>query len=203
MARWIRDELLNQPADFVEFLMNDYLTKNGFLRVTRKGEQVWKEGDGFLTMARFLKYSYENGMLHLEAWTGAFRESALTGFVGSLPKKFYRESLEELIRLLHQPIPPEGMGAQGQPIVVQVPDHAGPAVPALVCSILGIVSGLLIPIIGLIFFRVRHVAGTESQELFQIQHGQDRGHSGHYRHGAVAAQLDRRHYLKPDVLLKT
>ena len=151
MARWIRDELLNQPADFVEFLMNDYLTKNGFLRVTRKGEQVWKEGDGFLTMARFLKYSYENGMLHLEAWTGAFRESALTGFVGSLPKKFYRESLEELIRLLHQPIPPEGMGAQGQPIVVQVPDHAGPAVPALVCSILGIVSGLLIPIIGLIF----------------------------------------------------
>lgn len=151
MARWIRDELLNQPADFVEFLMNDYLTKNGFLRVTRKGEQVWKEGDGFLTMARFLKYSYENGMLHLEAWTGVFRESALTGFVGSLPKKFYRESLEELIRLLHQPIPPEGMGAQGQPIVVQVPDHAGPAVPALVCSILGIVSGLLIPIIGLIF----------------------------------------------------
>lgn len=151
MARWIRDELLNQPADFVEFLMNDYLTKNGFLHVTRKGEQVWKEGDGFLTMARFLKYSYENGMLHLEAWTGAFRESALTGFVGSLPKKFYRESLEELIRLLHQPIPSEGMGAQGQPIVVQVPDHAGPAVPALVCSILGIVSGLLIPIIGLIF----------------------------------------------------
>ena len=151
MARWIRDELLNQPADFVEFLMNDYLTKNGFLRVTRKGEQVWKEGDGFLTMARFLKYSYENGMLHLEAWTGVFRESALTGFVGSLPKKFYRESLEELIRLLHQPIPSEGMGAQGQPIVVQVPDHAGPAVPALVCSILGIVSGLLIPIIGLIF----------------------------------------------------
>lgn len=151
MARWIRDEVLNQPADFVEFLMNDYLTKNGFLHVTRKGEQVWKEGDGFLTMARFLKYSYENGMLHLEAWTGVFRESALTGFVGSLPKKFYRESLEELIRLLHQPIPSEGMGAQGQPIVVQVPDHAGPAVPALVCSILGIVSGLLIPIIGLIF----------------------------------------------------
>lgn len=151
MARWIRDEVLNQPTDFVDFLMNDYLTKNGFLRVTRKGEQVWKEGDGFLTMARFLKYSYENGMLHLEAWTGAFRENAMTGFVGSLPKKFYRESLEELIRLLHQPIPQGGMGEQGQPIVVQVPDHSGPAVPALVCSILGIVTGLLIPIIGLIF----------------------------------------------------
>ena len=33
--------MLNQPTDFVDFLMNDYLTKNGFLRVTRKGEQEW------------------------------------------------------------------------------------------------------------------------------------------------------------------
>ena len=163
MARWIRDEVLNQPTDFVDFLMNDYLTKNGFLRVTRKGEQVWKGGDGFLTMARFLKYSYENGMLHLEAWTGAFRENAMTGFVGSLPKKFYRESLEELIRLLHQPIPQGGMGDQGQPIVVQVPDHAGPAVPALICSILGIVTGLLIPIIGLIFSGVGMSMGQRAR----------------------------------------
>ena len=163
MARWIRDEVLNQPTDFVDFLMNDYLTKNGFLRVTRKGEQVWKEGDGFLTMARFLKYSYENGMLHLEAGTGAFRENAMTGFVGSLPKKFYRESLEELIRLLHQPIPQGGMGDQGQPIVVQVPDHAGPAVPALICSILGIVTGLLIPIIGLIFSGVGMSMGQRAR----------------------------------------
>ena len=109
MARWVRDEVLNQPADFVDFLMNDYLMKNGFKQTERKGEQVWKEGDGYFSMARFLKYSYINGVLHLEAWVGLFRENALKGFAGSLPKKFYRESLEELLRLLHQPIPQNGM----------------------------------------------------------------------------------------------
>ena len=30
MARWTRDEVLNQPADFVQFMMEDFLTKNGF-----------------------------------------------------------------------------------------------------------------------------------------------------------------------------
>lgn len=30
MARWTRDEELNQPADFVQFMMEDFLTKNGF-----------------------------------------------------------------------------------------------------------------------------------------------------------------------------
>ena len=29
MARWTRDEELNQPADFVQFMMEDFLTKNG------------------------------------------------------------------------------------------------------------------------------------------------------------------------------
>ena len=37
MARWVRDEVLNQPADFVDFLMNDYLMKNGFKQTERKG----------------------------------------------------------------------------------------------------------------------------------------------------------------------
>ena len=40
MARWVRDEVLNQPADFVDFLMNDYLMKNGFKQTERKGEQA-------------------------------------------------------------------------------------------------------------------------------------------------------------------
>lgn len=163
MARWVRDEVLNQPADFVDFLMNDYLTKNGFKLTERKGEQVWKEGDGYLAMARFLKYTYINGTLHLEAWVGLFRENALKGFVGSLPKKFYREGLEELIRLLHQPIPPDGMGQMGQPVVVQVPDHSGPAVPAMVLGIMGIVIGLLIPIVGLVLSGIAMSLGQRAR----------------------------------------
>ena len=55
MARWTRDEELNQPADFVQFMMEDFLTKNGFKKKTHKGHEVWQEGDGFLTMARFIR----------------------------------------------------------------------------------------------------------------------------------------------------
>ena len=163
MARWVRDEVLNQPADFVDFLMNDYLMKNGFKQTERKGEQVWKEGDGYFSMARFLKYSYINGVLHLEAWVGLFRENALKGFAGSLPKKFYRESLEELLRLLNQPIPQNGMDQTGQPVVVQVPDHSGPAVPAMVLGILGIAIGLLIPIIGVILSGIAMSLGQRAR----------------------------------------
>ena len=163
MARWVRDDVLNQPADFVDFLMNDYLMKNGFKQTERKGEQVWKEGDGYFSMARFLKYSYINGVLHLEAWVGLFRENALKGFAGSLPKKFYRESLEELLRLLHQPIPQNGMDQTGQPVVVQVPDHSGPAVPAMVLGILGIAIGLLIPIIGVILSGIAMSLGQRAR----------------------------------------
>ncbi|MBS6954825.1 MAG: DUF4190 domain-containing protein [Enterocloster asparagiformis] len=165
MARWVCDEILNQPADFVDFLMEDYLTKNGFKLTERKGEQVWKVGDGYLTMARFLKYSYNNGALHLEAWVGLFRENALKGFVGSLPKKFYRESLEELVRLLHQPIPQDGTG---EPVVVQVPDHSGPAIPALVLGIMGIVIGLLIPIVGLILSGIAMSLGQRARNSAQF-----------------------------------
>ena len=149
MARWTVDEPLGQPADFVEFFINDYLTKNGFVKADRKGEEVWKEGDGILTMARFVKYSYQGGILHLEAWVGLFKENPIKGFMGAYPKKVFRDSLEEMLRLLHQPLPQPGQET-GQPIVVQVADHSGMAVPAMVCSVLGIIAALLIPILGII-----------------------------------------------------
>ena len=84
MARWTRDEELNQPADFVQFMMEDFLTKNGFKKKTHKGQEVWQEGDGFLTMARFIRYEYNDGSFHLEAWIGKKRENPIKGFVGAI-----------------------------------------------------------------------------------------------------------------------
>lgn len=151
MARWTRDEVLNQPADFVQFMMEDFLTKNGFKKKTHKGEEVWQEGDGFLIMARFIRYEYADGHFHLEAWVGKRKENPLKGFVGAMPKKLFRESLEEIIRLLHQPLPQGQGSAGGNVITVQVPDHGKFAVPAMVLSILGIPIGLLLsPIIGIL-----------------------------------------------------
>lgn len=148
MARWTKDEVLNQPADFVQFLMEDFLNKNGFKKKIHKGEEVWQEGDGFLTMARFIRYEYAGGSFHLEAWIGKRRENPLKGFVAAMPKKMFRESLEELIRLLHQPLPQAQEGDVGNVVTIEVPDHGKYAVPAMVLSILGIVVGLLLSPLG-------------------------------------------------------
>lgn len=150
MARWTRDEVLNQPQDFVQFLMEDYLKKNGFKKCMHKDQEVWREGDGFLVSARFIRYEYAGGHFHLEAWIGKRRENALKGFVGALPKKMFRESLEELIRLLHQPIPDGQAGPAGNTVTIEVPDHGKYAVPSMILSILGIVIGFLVPLLGII-----------------------------------------------------
>ena len=131
MARWTRDERLDQPQDFVRFMMEDYLNKGGFKKKIHKGEEVWQEGEGFLA-----------------AWIGKRRENALKGFVGALPKKMFRESLEELIRLLHQPLPEAREGEAGRVVTIQVPDHAKYAVPAMVVSIVGIIVGLMLSPLG-------------------------------------------------------
>ena len=54
MARWTRDEVLNQPADFVQFMMEDFLTKNGF----RKKDP---QGTGSLAGRRWLS---DHGKVH-------------------------------------------------------------------------------------------------------------------------------------------
>lgn len=73
---------------------------------------------------------------------------ALKGFVGALPKKMFRESLEELIRLL-APAVTGGPGRGSRKVVtIQVPDHAKYAVPAMVVSIVGIIVGLMLSPLG-------------------------------------------------------
>ena len=47
MARYIQDIYLGQPADFVEFMMKDYLGKNSFSEKTWNGLSVNRRGVGF------------------------------------------------------------------------------------------------------------------------------------------------------------
>ena len=115
MARFIQDVVSNKPDDFVYFMMNDYLQKNGFVTSDWKGEPAYRAGDGFMEGYKYLKWSYTSGVFHLEAWMkGTFGgEMNLDGFVGCLMKKPYKENLLRLITLLQQTIPESGqaMGA--------------------------------------------------------------------------------------------
>lgn len=171
MARYIREEQIGKPDDFVAFIMNDFLTKGGFSQKEVKGELVWQEGVGMLAPPKFLKYSYVNGVIHIEAWMktawlpGVYTgENAMTGFVGAVPKSAYKKSIEELIGLLYQPLPSDnaymngagtpqmnGAGMQpGQPIMVQGVDNSRYATLALVFGLISL-AGLFIPLIGILF----------------------------------------------------
>ena len=130
MARYIREEYINKPQEFVDFIMQDFLKKQKFEPNNLDGEQIWQDGIGMLSMPRFFKYYYMNGVIHLEAWTrtplfaGIYckKENDLTGFYGSVPKKAYRKDIENLIQVLYQPLPsdqpylqsPYGQQVQGQ-----------------------------------------------------------------------------------------
>lgn len=107
MARYIQDVTLNKPDDFVYFIMNDYLQKNGFIMSDWKGEPAYRAGDPMLEGYKYLKWSYANGIFHLEAWLkGTFGgEWNLNGFVGCMMKKPYKSNLEQLITVLQQSIP--------------------------------------------------------------------------------------------------
>lgn len=167
MARYVKELVLNQPGDFVQFIMNDYLQKNGFVMSDWKGEPAYRAGDPALEGYKYLKWGYTNGVFHLEAWMkGTFGgEWNLEGFVGSLQKKPYRESLEQLCGLLKQPLPQGQQMPQGYPIPVQTVDNTGAATMALVFGILSAVTAFLIPIVGILlgclgFARARMGAGS-------------------------------------------
>ena len=119
MARYVKDLVLNKPEDFVTFIMNDYLQKNQFVVSEWKGEPAYRTGDALIEGYKYLKWSYENGTLHLEAWMKSTfgKEMGLDGFVGALQKKPYREGIEQLFHVLEQAIPEVGMnemtGQQG------------------------------------------------------------------------------------------
>ena len=175
MARYIQDLTLNQPEDFVTFIMNDYLLKNGFTMSDWKGEPAYRAGDAMMEGYKYLKWTYINGRFHLEAWLkGTFGgEWALDGFVGTLQKKPYKNNLLQLMAVLQQSLPPkDGMRAQtGMPpvIPVQTVDNSKEATQALIFGILALVMCwspiFCILIACLAFSRARMGAGSSKAGL--------------------------------------
>lgn len=154
MSRYIRHEVLNQPEDFVQFMMNDFLTKHGFQLVDFKGQRVYRAGGGWFEMPKFLVWSYQNGVFHMEAWArylilpGVYsKEKDLDGFYGAVVKKAYKNDLEQLVALLHQPLGAQTSGVQnmgqGAPIVVQGFDTTRYANMALGFGIAGLLLSWL------------------------------------------------------------
>ena len=159
MSRYTNDLPLNKPVDFVQFMMNDYLSKNGFSTAEWKGQPVYRAGDPMLEGYKFMTWSYINGVLHVEAWLkGLFGgEMGLTGFVGCLQKKPFKQSLEQLYTLMRQDIPTEQMNAGAAGIAagtanagavpVTTVNNTSAATISLIFGILGCLTCLVLAII--------------------------------------------------------
>lgn len=145
MARYIRNIVLNKPADFVAFMMNDYLQKNGFSFFTWKYDSAFRAGDGIIESYKYLKWGYDGRTLHLEAWVRDLFgiEIGLDGLSFTLQRRAFRKSLEQLFMLLNQNIPMPAqpvydMNGQPipQPVPIQTTDNSSAAVMALVFGII-------------------------------------------------------------------
>lgn len=111
-GRTVIQEVLNQPEDFVTFIMNDFFQKSNFVRKEKHGESFYQCGNGMLAAPKFMKYSYVNGVFHLEAWLktawlpGVYgSDMDLEGFTGAALKADMKRDINALLQLLHQPIP--------------------------------------------------------------------------------------------------
>ncbi len=154
MSRYTYDLKLDKPVDFVEFMMNDYLDKNGFSVYEWKKQQVYRAGDAMLEGYKYMTWNYRNGVLHVEAWLlGTFgREMGLKGFVGCLQKKPFKKSLENLYTLLQQDVSAAGAGQTANgPIRVTTVNNTTAASVSLALGIVGCISALVIPFVGLLF----------------------------------------------------
>lgn len=160
MAKYVKHLVLNKPGSFVQFMMNDYLTKNGFVSADWKGQPVFRGGDGIMEGYKYMNWSYSNGILQVEAWirgtTG--KEVGLDGFVGCLQKKPFKNSLEQLFTLLQQDLPEgqmqnaenQGQEATPQPIPVVTVDNTKAATTSLVCGIICCVLAFILPLFSVI-----------------------------------------------------
>lgn len=145
MARYIRDIVLNKPADFVAFMMNDYLQKNGFSFFKWKYEAAFRAGDGVIESYKYLKWGYDGRILHIEAWVRDLfgMEISLDSLSFTLQRSAFKKSLEQLFTLLNQNISMPNQPAHDtngqpipQPIPVQTADNSSAAVMALVSGVI-------------------------------------------------------------------
>lgn len=99
MARYIKDTEVRQPIDVVSIVIEDFIYHNHFTRGDWNGEMVYSGKDSRGKM-RYFKWTYVNGILHIEAWMkGAFGgENSIATGGGS--KADYRESIDRLLNRL-------------------------------------------------------------------------------------------------------
>jgi hypothetical protein len=119
-SRYVKDLILNIDPNYVENEIQTYLRGNSYNLVSEKGETYYKSG-GIMMGLRSFKYSYQNGILHIEAWCGKIGKELNIGdgkFVGSAAKIPYYNSILALQGALDKASQPyqQPYGQMQQPV---------------------------------------------------------------------------------------
>lgn len=215
MARYIQDVVLNQPEDFVSYLINDYLKKNSFTLKTWKDAPAYVRGSVasvlLIEKYRIFTWSYTNGVLHLEACLGGLLEGemSLSGIRHWMSRVSYRNELKRLIQLLQQPLPntaPVGDGSTDM-ASAETSDNSCPQVPfkvqtmdntkaALIALVLGTTSICVywykIPFLSII---------TGMFTIFFYRSGKGSSHSHWATGGLICAIVGMSHALLMTILI--
>ncbi len=160
---------LNKPKEFVDFIINDYLTKNGFKNTSYNGEKFWQCKR--IGTPKCFNYTYEDGIYEVEAWIRSSyfliieTELDLNGMKERNLKIEFKNELDELVELLEQDIDPNinygNMSDYNMQQVlndnhVQVKgwNNDGDAYIGFILSILGIILSLILLIMNPIVYLI-------------------------------------------------
>ncbi len=121
-SRYVKDLVLNISQADVENAIQAYLVGNSFKMVSEKGENYFKSGGVMLPLKGF-KHSFQDGVLHLEAWVGKIGKELNIGdgkFIGSAAKLPYYNSLLNLMGTLEKVSLANQQGSPAEPASAQV-----------------------------------------------------------------------------------
>lgn len=95
MARYINILPQVDYPDQTYTKIQQYLFGKGYKTATVGGQQAFKKGDGFWTAARYVKITYYDGNVRVEAWVDSMgSEMGLDGFYGWAVKKPLKEDVK-------------------------------------------------------------------------------------------------------------
>lgn len=107
--RFMIDIPVNKPDEQVWNTARGFFAHEGFRFTQINGEPVWKKGNGIVSAPQYIKFFYQNGVAHIEAWLkfailpGVYcGEMGLTGAWGFAIKQALKGKVDALCYHLQQ-----------------------------------------------------------------------------------------------------
>ena len=107
MARYYNKLPALMPVTTIETNVDDYLIHNGFKKKVKKGEEFWQKGNGWVAAPQYIKVSYAQTDVTVEAWLrtaflpGVYgKEMDLDGAMGFAIKAALKKKVEKIENII-------------------------------------------------------------------------------------------------------